>query len=147
MQLRVLRTTTGALLAGSGALMAAASWQRWAGVCGWGDVDSAGCLERQDHRYDVLAPAAPWEPVGIASELAGASLLVLAAALVLLPWALTGRRPGPVSTVAVAGAAVGSAARAPARARSMRSAFSASWAARAADSGDWTFFFFFFKSI
>lgn len=110
MQLRGLRTTTGALLTGSGALMAAASWQRWAGVCGWGDVDSAGCLERQDHRYDVLAPSAPWEPVGIAPELAGASLLVLAVALLLLPWALTGRRPGPVSAVAVAGAAVGSAA-------------------------------------
>lgn len=110
MQRRTLRTITGALLAGSGALMGAASWQRWAGVCGWGELDSAGCLERQDHLYDVLSPAAPWEPVGVAAELAGASLLVLAAALVLLPWALTGRRPGHVSALAVAGAAVAATA-------------------------------------
>ena len=104
MSLRVLRVGTGLLLGVSGALMYAASWQRWAGACSWGDVDSALCTVRQDHRYDFIAPTAPWEPIGAAAQLAGWSLLVYALAFALLPWALTGRRPGVVSTVALVGA-------------------------------------------
>jgi hypothetical protein len=84
--------------------MYAASWQRWAGVCPWGDGESASCTRRQDHLYDFVAPIAPWEPVGDAAQLAGWSLLVLALAFALLPWALTGRRPGVLSAAALAGA-------------------------------------------
>ena len=102
--LRVLRVGAGVLLAASGALMYAASWQRWAGACPWGDVEGALCTSRQDHLYDFVAPTAPWEPVGDAAQLAGWSLLVLALAFVLLPWALTGRRPGAVSAAALVGA-------------------------------------------
>ena len=40
-------------------------------------------------------------PAGMAAQLAGASLLVLAVALPPLPWALTGRKPGPASAVAL----------------------------------------------
>ena len=81
----------------SGALMYTASWQRWAGACRWGDAESNRCLSRQDHLYDFVAPTGPWEPVGDAAQLAGWSLLFLAFAFDLLPWALTGRRPGVYS--------------------------------------------------
>jgi hypothetical protein len=110
MALRVLRVGVGVLLGGSGALMYAASWQRWRGACPWGDVDGALCTRRQDHRYDFVAPTAPWQPVGDAAQLAGWSLLVLALAFVLLPWALTGRRPGLVSAAALVGAVLALAA-------------------------------------
>ncbi len=105
MALRVLRVGVGVLLGASGALMYAASWQRWAGACPWGgDVEGTLCTSRQDHLYDFVAPTAPWEPLGGAAQLAGWSLLVLALAFVLLPWALTGRRPGVVSAAALVGA-------------------------------------------
>lgn len=109
MSLRVLRVGVGVLLAASGVLMCLASWQRWAGACPW--VGGGGrCDFLQDHRYDFIAPTAPWEPVGDAAQLAGWSMLVLALAFVPLPWALTGRRPGVVSAVAWAGAVLGLAA-------------------------------------
>ena len=104
MALRVLRVGVGVLLSASGALMYAASWQRWAGACTWGDVEGTLCTSRQDHLYDFVAPTAPWEPVGDAAQLAGWSLLVLALAFVLLPWALTGLRPGVGSAAALVGA-------------------------------------------
>ena len=104
MVLRFLTVGVGMLLGASGALMYAASWQRWAGACPWGDAESGRCLDPQDHRYDFLAPSAPWEPVGNAAQLAGWSLLVLALAFALLPWALTGRRPGVFSAIALVGA-------------------------------------------
>ena len=104
MALRVLTAGVGVLLGASGALMYAASWQRWAGVCTWGDAESGRCLERQDDRYDFVPPTVPWEPVGDAAQLAGGSLLFLASAFVLLPWALTGRRPGVYSAMASVGA-------------------------------------------
>jgi hypothetical protein len=104
MALRVLRVGAGVLLGASGALMYAASWQRWAGACPWGDVEGTLCTTRQDHLYDFVAPTAPWEPVADAAQLAGWSLLVLALGFVLLPWALTGRRPGVVSAAALVGA-------------------------------------------
>ena len=94
----------GVLLVASGALMYAASWQRWAGACAWGDVDGTLCTLRQDHLYDFVAPSAPWEPVGDAAQLAGWSLLALTVAFALLPVALTGRRPPVISATAVLGA-------------------------------------------
>jgi hypothetical protein len=54
-----------------------------------------------DHLYDFLLPQEPWMPAGMAAQLAGASLLVLAVALLPLPWALTGRKPGLPSAVAL----------------------------------------------
>ncbi|MBD8868452.1 hypothetical protein [Nocardioides donggukensis] len=100
MALRVLRVGVAVLLGASGALICAASWQRWADACPWGERQGAPCDGLQDHRYDFVAPTAPWEPVGDAALLAGWSLLLLAVAFVALPWALAGRRPGIVSAVA-----------------------------------------------
>jgi hypothetical protein len=107
MPLRVMRVGAAVLLGASGALMYAASWQRWGGVCSWGKGESGACSYRQDHRYDFVAPSPPWEPVGHAAELAGWSLIVLALAFVALPWASTGRRPGALTAVALLGAVVG----------------------------------------
>jgi len=109
MALRILRVGVGLLLGTSGALMYAASWQRWSSACPWGDADGELCTRRQDHLYDFVAPTDPWKPVGDAAQLAGWSLLVLALAFVLLPWALTGRRPDAVSGVALAGAVLAQA--------------------------------------
>ena len=90
------------VLTASGGLLFAASWQRWAGACPWrGDRETLECTTRMDHLYDFLPPAEPWTPAGAAAQLAGASLLVLAVALLLLPWALTGRRPGRVAGTAL----------------------------------------------
>ena len=102
MGLGMLRVWVAVALMAAGALMYAASWQRWSGRCPWGnDPDTRTCDLRMDHLYDFLPPAQPWEPAGRAAELAGASLLVFAAALVLLPWALAGRRPGPGTAAAL----------------------------------------------
>lgn len=98
MVLRGLRAVVGVLLGASGALLYAASAERWS--CAGGR-----CEYLEDHRYDFLPPADPWEPVGQAAQLAGWSLLVLAVAVLLLPWALTGRRPGIPTAVAVVAAA------------------------------------------
>lgn len=102
MVVRHLRVVDGLLLVASGALLYAASWQRWAGVCEWNQTGGRRCAGRQDDRFEFHPVFDPWEPVGNAAQLAGASLLVLAIAFVLLPWALTGRRPGPVTGVALA---------------------------------------------
>lgn len=110
MGLRLLRLGVGLLLGAAGALMYAASWQRWAGACPWGDVDSGPCSVRQDHLYDFLAPSAPWEPVGDAAQLGGWSMLVLAVACAVLPWALTGRRPDVVSGAVLAAVVLASGA-------------------------------------
>ena len=104
--MRALRVGVAMLLGVSGALMCAASWQRWAGVCAWGEVESRLCEMRQDHSYDFIAPSAPWEPVGDAAQLAGWSLLVLALVFVLLPWALSGHRPDLFSAAALVAAVV-----------------------------------------
>ena len=102
MALRILRVWVAMTLMASGGLLYAASWQRWAGACPWGrDPESQECDTRMDHLYDFLPPSEPWMPVGVAAQLAGASLLVLAVALPPLWWALTGRRPGPGSAVAL----------------------------------------------
>lgn len=98
----ILRVWVAVMLVASGALMWAASWQRWAGACPFnGDQETDACYRRMDHLYDFLPPSEPWMPVGNAAELAGLSLLVLAAALVASPWALAARRPGPWTALAL----------------------------------------------
>ena len=93
--MRVSRVWVATTLMASGGLMYAASWQRWGGACTWfGDQVTPMCGTRMDHLYDFLPPAEPWMPAGAAAQLAGASLLVLAVALLPLPWVLTRRRPG-----------------------------------------------------
>jgi hypothetical protein len=94
-----VRIWTGLGLGLSGALVFAASWQRWAGVCA--HETATACVRRQDHLYDFLPPMEPWKPVGHAAELGGLSLLVFAAMLPLLPYALTDRRPGRYAAVAL----------------------------------------------
>ncbi|WP_448612774.1 hypothetical protein [Modestobacter sp. URMC 112] len=95
MVLRFVRSWVATTLMASGGLLFAASWQRWAGACPWGgDQETRECEIRMDHLYDFLPPAEPWMPAGAAAQLAGASLLVLAVAVLSLPWALTGRKPG-----------------------------------------------------
>ena len=110
MALRIVRACVGALLGVSGALMYGASWERWADACPWGGGETGACDVRQSDEYDFLPPSAPWVPVGDAAQLAGWSLLVLGLAYVLLPWALTGRRPTVLSGVALVGAALATAA-------------------------------------
>lgn len=108
MVVRILRVWVAVTLMTSGALMWAASWQRWVGACPFnGDQETDACYRRMDHLYDFLPPWEPWEPVGRAAELGGTSLLVLAVALPAVPWALTGRRPGPWSAVALLASLVG----------------------------------------
>ena len=101
MGVRVVRLVAALALMGSGALMYAASWQRWAEACLWWEVQGSTpfCWVVQDHKYDFVVPSDPWTPIGTAAEQAGLSLLILAAALALMPWALTGRRPGPFSAL------------------------------------------------
>ncbi len=108
MSLRWLRVWVGLVLGGAGALMFAASWQRWTRWClSDTGVPLTGCAGREDPLYAFLPPAEPWVPVGSSAELGGASLLVLALVVPLLPWALTGRRPGAFSAVALVAAELG----------------------------------------
>ena len=100
--LRIVRVWVATTLMASGGLLFAASWQRWAGACPWGgDHETQECETRMDHLYDFLPPVEPWMPAGVAAQLAGASLLVLAVALLPLPWALTGRKRGLASAAAL----------------------------------------------
>ena len=81
-------------------MLHAASWQRWASHCPWGSQqETAACNKRMDHVYDFLFVGDPWEPIGSDSELAGVSLLLVALAFLLSPWALLGR-PGVLVTAA-----------------------------------------------
>lgn len=74
------------LLVLSGETAIAAASQRWWPACPWGGFDSEACLLRQDHLYDQVFPAEPWEPVGHAAELHAVSLVLLAAAVVGIAW-------------------------------------------------------------
>lgn len=108
MVLRSLRALTALVLVASGVLLHAASWQRWAGYCPWGSqAEIAACNTRMNHLYDFLLVGDPREPIGTASEWAGVSLLLVAFALLLLPWVLIEGRPGlGVTTAAGASALV-----------------------------------------
>src|SRR5687768_5408023 len=96
---RILTVAGGMLLGASGALMYAASWQRWAGACRWGDVGSGRCLSRQDHLYDFVAPTGPWEPVGDAAQMAlvGAVLALVAVGIAGLRSGVTGSVVHPIA--------------------------------------------------
>jgi hypothetical protein len=98
------------LLAASGLLMVAAAAERWLPSCGLGSFDIEACLRMQSHAYAFGTPREPWVAVGQALELHGFGLLLLAAAVVLLPTVLTGRRPGGLISAAAWVVAVGVAA-------------------------------------
>jgi hypothetical protein len=98
---------TSALLAISGVLTVTASAQRWWPACRIGAFDSGGCPELQDHAYDYIAPWDPWVPIGNAAEVHGAGMLLLAAAVLLLPRVLAGHRPGRMLTLAAIVVAAG----------------------------------------
>lgn len=103
---RCVRTVAALTLVGAGALLHAASWQRWAGVCrSSAQADVRACDLRQDHLYDFLVVAEPWEPIGSAAQQAGVALLLVAFALLLAPWALL-VRPGRYVSVALVVAAL-----------------------------------------
>ena len=92
------RSVVGAatLLGASGLLTVAAAAERWWPSCGLGSFDTDACLRVQDDAYDSMG----------AAELQGLGLLLLAAAVVLLPAVLTGRRqatPVNLATWVVAG--------------------------------------------
>lgn len=110
MTVRVQRILVGLLLGASGVLMYAASWQRWSGACRWNQSGGPRCSGRQDDMFEFLPVGAPWAPIGNAAQLAGWSVLVLALAFVFLPWALTGRRPGPFIVAVQLGAVLVQAA-------------------------------------
>lgn len=98
---RWIRAVGAIALLAAGVLLHAASWQRWAGACPFpGGPETDACNVRQDHLYDFLVVAHPWQPVGTAAEQAGVALLMVAFALLLAPWALL-VRPGPYDTVAL----------------------------------------------
>jgi hypothetical protein len=81
------------LLVGAAVLVAVASGLRWASVCPiGGDWEAAACQTRQDHRFDMLPVAAPWDADPTWSLLAGLGLVLLGVALLLLPRVLPARR-------------------------------------------------------
>lgn len=89
---RPVTALTGAVLVAAGALLHAASSQRWAGACPYlGSDESPLCVRRQDHVHDVLVMGPAAEPLGAAAPLAGAALVLVALALALLPWAVVTR--------------------------------------------------------
>ena len=95
MAVRVMRALIAVALVASGVLFQVSSWQRWSGYCLWGPQKQPWrCDERMDHRYEVVFVGGQWEPIGSASELAGVGLLLVASALLLLPWVLIEGRPG-----------------------------------------------------
>ena len=104
---RTARLGAALALLAAGGLLIAASWQRWYPAC-WGDgIVSDGCSRLEAHEYDFWMPSGePWYPLGNAAELAGLAMLLLAVAVVGLPWALAGRMPGRLSLAATAVAAV-----------------------------------------
>jgi hypothetical protein len=98
---RWIRAVVAMALLAAGALLHAAAWQRWAGACPFpGGPDTRACDVRQDHLYDFLVVADPWQPVGTAAEQAGVALLLVAFALLLAPWGFL-VRPGRYPTVAL----------------------------------------------
>ena len=101
----IMRAAVAASIVLAGALSVAAAAQRWWPACK-GDFDARGCLERQDHLYDYVAPTAPWVPVGSAAQLAGVAMVLVAVGVALLPWLWLPRRPLVCLAVAVPAFAV-----------------------------------------
>jgi len=102
MTVRIARLLSASLLLGAGALMFAGSWQRWAGYCSAPWDSHERCYLRQYGELDFVMPVDGWIPIGSAAQLAGAALVLLALALVVVPTAMLGRRPGPFSLAATA---------------------------------------------
>ena len=86
------------VLSGTAAIAAAA--ERWWPACPAGEFDSRECLLLQDHLYDQMPPAVPWEPLGLAPELHALSLVLLATAVTSL--ALLVARPLPQRSIRAA---------------------------------------------
>jgi hypothetical protein len=81
------------LLVGAAVLVTVASWLRWASGCPiGGDWGAVACQTRQDHRFDTLPVAEPWDADPTWSLLAGLGLVLLGVALLLLPRVLPARR-------------------------------------------------------
>ncbi|MEO6414346.1 MAG: hypothetical protein ABIO48_17285 [Pedococcus sp.] len=80
------------VLALAGGLWAAAAVERWWPACRPGERGSLACTLIQDHRFDYVAPSAPWVPVGSAAQYAGAGYLALAVAFAVM----AAGRPRPV---------------------------------------------------
>ena len=95
------------LLAAAGVLAIAAAAQRWWSACEIGAFDTSSCLRLQDNAYNYTVPSDSWVPVGSAAELQGVAMLFLAIAVLLLPAALTGRRPRLVLSIAAVVVSVG----------------------------------------
>ena len=72
------------MLALAGGLWAAAAMERWWPACRPGELGSVACSLIQDHRFDYVAPSAPWVPVGSAAQYAGAGYLALAVAFAVM---------------------------------------------------------------
>lgn len=103
---RLIRAVVAVALLAAGVLLHAASWQRWAGACPFpGGPETGACNVRQDHLYDFLVVADPWQPVGTAAQQAGVALLLVAFALLLAPWAFL-VRPGRYVSVALLASAL-----------------------------------------
>jgi len=101
--LRALTTPTaqgfvaGGLVLLSAALQALASLERWVtGVRDWTRTDHL----IEDHRFDYLYPADPWEPIGAAAEVSGLGLILLGVGVGLLAHAGTAGRPRTAPWVA-----------------------------------------------
>lgn len=104
--MRWVRAVVALALLAAGVLLHAASWQRWAGACPFpAGPETSACNARQDHLYDFLVVAHPWQPVGTAAQQAGVALLLIAFALLIAPWALI-VRPGLYATAALLAAAL-----------------------------------------
>ena len=95
------------LLAAAGVLAIAAAAQRWWSACEIGAFDTSSCLRLQGNDYNYTVPSDSWVPVGSAAELQGVAMLFLAIAVLLLPAALTGRRPRLVLSIAAVVVSVG----------------------------------------
>ena len=101
MALRMLRVLTGVLLAARVHFMFAASWSDGPRCARATAASAEACEVREDHLYDFCLPWNPGSQRAAPPSWPGLSLLVLAVALALLPWALTARRPGRYSAVAL----------------------------------------------
>ncbi len=80
------------LLAGSGGVAIAADAQRW-WPCRPYDFDAPACARRQSDFFDYVAPNASWIPIGTAAQVAGIGMLLLAAAVLVLPRVLSPEAP------------------------------------------------------
>ena len=101
---------TSTLLAVSGVVTVVASLQRWGCRIGVFPAANNECGMREDHLYEYVNPGVSPVPLASAAELHGAGMLILAVAVLVLPWVLAGRWPGWMLTIAAVVVAAGVAA-------------------------------------